>query len=74
MFLADILETRKYKTLNNENLMIFMTLDIKTQIYRTIYCITDYEDVIAASDDVEFVEFKTKQFIQDRGLRLQEVM
>lgn len=59
-----------YRTQDNKKLFITLGYDENTMIYYYLYSFEEIDDVICAGIDEEFLEYKKKEFIDSRDLKL----
>ena len=59
-----------YRTQDNKKLFITFGYDENTLIYYYLYSFEKIDDVICAGIDKEFLEYKKREFIDSRDLKL----
>ena len=59
-----------YTTQDDKKLFITLGYDENTLIYYYLYSFEEIDDIIAAGINEEFLEFKKKEFVKNRGLKL----
>ena len=64
------LEYEIYRTKDDKKLFITLGYDENTLIYYYLYSFEEIDDVIVAGIDEEFLEYKKKEFVKNRGLKL----
>ena len=59
-----------YRTQDDKKLFITLGYDENTLIYYYLYSFEEIDDIICVGIDEEWLEYKKREFVKNRGLKL----